>query len=511
MEFDNSLLTFWYDSWLVILGFAAALVVAVLVAFRTSWRTTGDLLLKSILGVALLVALPVIIRKLTPGAAVTADTLTTVYGWLSIVGVAAALAVGVSYLVVTAVRAGRWAEAEPEGIVTPAEGVPLMPEAEEFTRTLGSEAAVAPGMGAADITGAGVAPAAAPTQAPAAWLVFKSGPRTGQSIPLDPEATRIGRGSDNDLVVDDPAVSRRHATIAFQGGTYVVEDAGSSSGTLVEGSTAARTVLVSGSSVQVGETELVFMQAEGTAAPAPAAAARPGAERPGETVIMEQPSAVLAWLAVTAGPNKGKTYQLKEGDTTIGRGQENDVAIADAAVSRRHALVKHQEGKSLLLDLGSSSGTKVNRQPISGKALCTGGVISVGQTQLFMVDVEAQEEAAIPAAAEGATMVAQPEAGGGILIARSGPDAGKSFTMVQGENAIGRDPECQILLTDPAVSRRHAMVRRQGDSCIVYDMGSRTGTRVDGETLIGRDLSAGDVISIGRTEIVLMQPEQPKR
>lgn len=222
---------------------------------------------------------------------------------------------------------------------------------------------------------------------------------------------------------------------------------------------------------------------------------------------MEQPATVLAWLAITAGSDKGKTYQLKAGDTTIGRARGNDVVVADAAVSRRHALVKHQEGKFLLLDLGSSSGTKANGQPIGGKALSTGGVINIGQTQLFLVDVEAQE-AAMPAATEGATVVAQPAAGGGVLIARSGPDAGKSFTLVQGDNSIGRDPECQIILTDPAVSRQHAMVRRQGDSYMVYDLGSRSGTRVGGESIAGIGLSAGDVISIGRTEIVLMQPQR---
>ena len=108
-------------------------------------------------------------------------------------------------------------------------------------------------------------------------------------------------------------------------------------------------------------------------------------------------------------------------------------------------------------------------------------------------------------------MVAQPEAGGGVLIARTGPDAGKSFSLIQGDNIIGRELESQIVLTDPAASRRHALVRRQGEVFMVYDLGSRSGTKVDGETVVGTNLSNGDVITIGRTEIVLMQPQQAER
>jgi pSer/pThr/pTyr-binding forkhead associated (FHA) protein len=311
--------------------------------------------------------------------------------------------------------------------------------------------------------------------------------------------------------VDDAAVSREHATISFEGGQFIVEDAGSSSGTIVEGSPAAQTVLASGSSIQLGETELVFMQAEGTFAPAIGgrSATGTGGQQPGETVVIQpQAAAVMAWLAVTAGPEKGKTHQLTAADTTIGRDTTNDFVLADAAVSRRHVMLKYQDDKFILIDVGSAGGTKVNNQPVTGKSLAAGGIIQIGQTQLTLVDVEAGT--APQASASDATMVSQPESGGGVLIVQSGPDAGKSFPLVQGENTIGRDNDCQIILTDQTVSRQHAMVRRQEDSCTVHDLGSRTGTRVDGETLTELTLSSGDAISIGRSELTLMQVEQPQ-
>ena len=272
-----------------------------------------------------------------------------------------------------------------------------------------------------------------------------------------------------------------------------MEDAGSSSGTIVEGATSTRQNLASGATVQVGETEMVFMQGEPTMAAGAPGTPGPGGQQPGETMVMGQAAeTVLAWLAVTAGADKGKTHQLMAGGTLIGREQENDIVVADSGVSRRHAIIKHQEGKFLLIDLGSSGGTKVNGQPIVGKTLSSGGAISVGQSQLVVMDVEVPEGDQPAATAAGATMVAQPASGSGVVVVRADPDGGKSFGLGEGENVIGRDPDCQVLLTDQAVSRRHAMVRRQGDAFMVYDLGSRS----SGEAAV---LSLGSLTNVGMT------------
>ena len=74
---------------------------------------------------------------------------------------------------------------------------------------------------------------------------------------------------------------------------------------------------------------------------------------------MDQPQCVMAWLAVTAGPQKGMTYQLKIGDNTIGR-EGCDLVIEDTAVSRRHAMIKVQGASFLLIDTGSLGGKIVN-------------------------------------------------------------------------------------------------------------------------------------------------------
>ena len=499
LDFGNTLLQTWYDGWIVVLGFVVSIVLAVLVVSRANWQTNG-LLIKTAMVVTTLVVMPLALAKIGLEIGLDEDNPDPI-GYITLLAFIASVAVGASYLYLTYRQERQGAEPAYQEIVTPEDGTPLPPADDDATRTLtaGGTLVESPPIGGVTDPGA-----IAPTQAPAAWVHFKSGPRAGQSIPLNPGVTSIGRGAENDVVVDDAAVSREHATISYEGGQFVVEDAGSSSGTIVEGSPAAQTILASGSSIQLGETELVFMQAEGTFAPAPGTPAATGAGgQPGETLVMQpQAAAVMAWLAVTGGPEKGKTHQLTAADTTIGRDTTNDLALADAAVSRRHVMLKYQDDKFILIDVGSAGGTKVNGQSVTGKSLAAGGVIQIGQTQLTLVDVEAGD-AAPQASAADATMVSQPESGGGVLIAQSGPDSGKSFPLVQGENTIGRDNDCQIILTDQTVSR-------QDESCTVHDLGSRTGTRVDGETLTELTLSSGDTISIGRSELTLMQVEQPQ-
>jgi hypothetical protein len=66
---------------------------------------------------------------------------------------------------------------------------------------------------------------------------------------------------------------------------------------------------------------------------------------------------------------------------------------------------------------------------------------------------------------------------------------------------IGRTPECDVMLSDQNVSRRHAEVRRQGGEFVVVDLGSTNGTRVNGSGVKERRLTDGDEITVGSTTV----------
>lgn len=482
---DGSVLAVWYDAYLVLIGFFVALVLAVLVLARGSWRGTG-LLINTIIVLAVLAGLPLTMLRVGIDIAISNHD---IVGYISILGAIVALALSAPYLARQflgdrVALAGDVTDVEP---IAPGQGVTMQGEG-------------------ATIAGAG---AGAPTQAPMAFLHFKTGPRAGQSIPLGGGTISIGRGADNEVVMDDPTVSRHHARIIFEGGHYFVEDAGSMGGTLIEGMAATKTLLSSGASIQLGETEVIFMQAETpTAAALASTASGTGSasdRRPAETVVMGPSKGIMSWLAVTDGPEKGKTYQLKVGENRIGRGSDNDLVFQDSSVSRSHAMIQVQDDSFVLVDLGSGSGTKVGETTLSGKPLKAGSAISVGQTRLSLVQTESQAPVEL-ATMTGETVIIEPgEASGGVLVAQSGPDAGKTFALVSGDNLIGREPGSSVLLTDDSASRRHALIRKEQDRLVIFDLGSRSGTSVDGESISGYRLSPGETISLGRTQITLIQ------
>ncbi len=79
---------------------------------------------------------------------------------------------------------------------------------------------------------------------------------------------------------------------------------------------------------------------------------------------------------------------------------------------------------------------------------------------------------------------------------------GAAFPLREGRNIIGRDPGAQIRLDSAAVSRRHAVVSVSGEEVVLQDLGSRNGTRVNGEKLeAARPLRAGDEIRIAQFAI----------
>lgn len=75
-----------------------------------------------------------------------------------------------------------------------------------------------------------------------------------------------------------------------------------------------------------------------------------------------------------------------------------------------------------------------------------------------------------------------------------------------GEFAIGRGSKCQLIIEDPQVSRRHALLTITADRVVLQDLGSRNATLVNGVLAKGKvTIIGGDRIQIGRHEITLVR------
>jgi hypothetical protein len=68
----------------------------------------------------------------------------------------------------------------------------------------------------------------------------------------------------------------------------------------------------------------------------------------------------------------------------------------------------------------------------------------------------------------------------------------------EGQVVLGRSRDCDCVLAEPSVSRRHAELRREGGRWLLRDLGSRNGTRVNGVRLLDEaEVCPGDRVSFG--------------
>jgi FHA domain-containing protein len=86
----------------------------------------------------------------------------------------------------------------------------------------------------------------------------------GQRVALTSNVTVVGRGTDADLRIDDPGVSRRHAEILIDDEKATVVDTGSTNGVYVDDNRVAHAELRDGSRVTFGSTTVVFHYGEAT-------------------------------------------------------------------------------------------------------------------------------------------------------------------------------------------------------------------------------------------------------
>jgi pSer/pThr/pTyr-binding forkhead associated (FHA) protein len=154
----------------------------------------------------------------------------------------------------------------------------------------------------------------------------------------------------------------------------------------------------------------------------------------------------------------------------------------DQYVSRNHVAVRRRGDDVEIADLGSANGTYVNGAPIHAPAcLRDSDVLRIGQIELRV---------ATPGGA-GAT-----EAGPVLTIVAPDAFSGRRFLLPGDYLTVGRDPASGVFLDDPCVSWTHAALRRGPDAVYVQDLGSTSGTFVNGEAVTAaRQLRPGDIVA----------------
>jgi hypothetical protein len=118
-------------------------------------------------------------------------------------------------------------------------------------------------------------------------------------------------------------------------------------------------------------------------------------------------------LVMHSGPTPGKIFPLEGDIITVGRESENTIVINDAEVSRKHTQFVYQGGKYIITDLGSTNGTFVNGQRLTGQhILQPGEVISLGEqiNLLFETIVQVDPNATMASAGYAPSAIPRPPA-----------------------------------------------------------------------------------------------------
>lgn len=189
--------------------------------------------------------------------------------------------------------------------------------------------------------------------------------------------------------------------------------------------------------------------------------------------------------------NSRKPVDLPEGaEVELGREPASaaSVSINDPSVSRRHALVSVRGGRLYITDLGSTNGTWMGgkrlepncAEPVTGPVMLGNGNISLEP------DTGKNQQ---PAETPRPVRPAASESTGKSLDA---------WLKEKSEIFLGRSPECDIVLADNSVSRRHARVFRGKDGIWVEDLNSTNGTYLNGKRLKGKArIGAEDTLYVG--------------
>lgn len=204
----------------------------------------------------------------------------------------------------------------------------------------------------------------------------------------------MGRGEDNDLVVDDSAISRRHLIFRQEGDGYSVEDCGSRNGTLCNGTPLTKAMLGPGVELQIGACLIRFFGAGGPVNAESSVAGhgeetlvRPAGGSPPKPSPPPAPSAASAptWALEIERPDGSRERRPLTGVlTTIGR-TKADLVLTDTRVSRRHGELEVGPDGVAYRDTGSTNGSLLNGRIVTSAVLKPGDVLTLGETALTIL------------------------------------------------------------------------------------------------------------------------------
>ncbi len=231
-------------------------------------------------------------------------------------------------------------------------------------------------------------------------LLLKFSGMVLKGIPLDKPQVTIGRKMDNDVVIDNLAVSGHHSRVVEENGTYFIEDTGSTNGTFLNETKIAKQRLQSGDQIRVGKHILVYEDETATSKPKAAPPAVPAGDktvyapppRTGEQTLRPAseeakdilPGGKMGVLLVVAGQTDKNEYKLLGRVSVIGSQEAAAVKLTGWFSPKVAALISRTETAYNISLSEESKKVLVNGVAVSGRIdLKDGDLIEVAGVKMY--------------------------------------------------------------------------------------------------------------------------------
>lgn len=170
-------------------------------------------------------------------------------------------------------------------------------------------------------------------------IVDRNGIKEYDLSQFEDGAYTFGRNENNSIPLNSSIVSGNHGEIYIQGGQFFIKDNASSNGSYIAYGT--QFVQMTPNQYYGGNGKDMII-------------------RLGTNQSMDGIDPVLLLYTARQANGRWKTFELKAGDTSIGRAENCDIRLKNVAVSRYHAGVRNANGQYYVFDNGSTNGVFVN-------------------------------------------------------------------------------------------------------------------------------------------------------
>lgn len=222
-----------------------------------------------------------------------------------------------------------------------------------------------------------------------------------------------------------------------------------------------------------------------------------------------------------------QVYDLDRPVIRVGRIAEMDIVIDNVSVSRRQAEIQREGDGWVVRDIGSSNGTFVNGQRLTGdRPLRAGDEIGIGKYSLFFERAGAEaappppppptapvSAAPRPARRSDATMMLEPDEVEKLrksvaqkrqahVVWESGGRSGTHFLGAEGAALFGTGELCDVRV--PRAPKHHVLVVRGAQGVEVRNLSFWRRMRVKGKPVVRARLAGGDVVEIAGLRLTFM-------